>query len=110
MLDVNPNTGSIKINGHDRVIIQERLTDGQSEVRIDTIVDRISEQTKAHCALDVIDVLDDRITLDEVGGLLHITRERVRQIQDQALQRIEFSDTDTGSTLKGLLSDDDDTE
>lgn len=38
------------------------------------------------CALDVAE--RDRVTLEEVGSLMNVTRERIRQIETQALTRI----------------------
>ena len=55
-LDVNPRTGSIKFNFHEL------------------------EET---CALDVAE--RGGITLEEVGGLMNLTRERVRQLEAEAL-------------------------
>jgi Sigma-70, region 4 len=31
---------------------------------------------------------DDRKTLEEVGKMMHVTRERVRQIEDRALRKL----------------------
>lgn len=106
MLDVNPATGSIKTNSAERVIIQEKLSDRRAEPRIDEIAELAVNQTRAHCVRDVIEALEDQITLDEVGSLMFVTRERVRQIQDRSLVRIRKEDAETGLKLKGLLDDD----
>jgi hypothetical protein len=64
-LDVNPYTGSIKINFPDLDI------------------DQIPES----CALDVADRggLD---SLDEIGRVMNMTRERVRQIESSAIRKL----------------------
>jgi hypothetical protein len=63
-LDINPDTGSIKFNfpGKD--------------------VDEIG----ATCALDVAD--RGGVTLEEVGSIMNVTRERVRQMEGRALNRV----------------------
>lgn len=42
----------------------------------------------ASCALDAIDAARGPLTLEEVGTLLGLTRERVRQIQEEALAKL----------------------
>jgi hypothetical protein len=75
-LDVNQSTGSIKINFPDH---------------------EVWEITHS-CALDVADPSrtgeGDGATLEEVGELLNITRERVRQIQDRSLVQLRRSATE----------------
>jgi len=63
-LDVNPNTGSIKLNFPDLEVWE------------------ISET----CALDVAD--RGGITLEEVGELLNLTRERIRQVEAAGLEKL----------------------
>ena len=41
------------------------------------------------CALDVTDAHPDGLTLEEVGAALGMTRERARQIEAKALERLE---------------------
>lgn len=60
-LDVNPETGSIKINFPGREL------------------DELPET----CSLDVADA--GGVVLEELGVLMNLTRERVRQIEDRAL-------------------------
>jgi len=43
------------------------------------------------CALDVADANPDGLTLEAIGELLNITRERVRQIEDRAMRRLRWS-------------------
>lgn len=43
------------------------------------------------CALDIAD--QGGATLDEVGGLMNVCRERVRQIEEGALKKIRLRDT-----------------
>lgn len=63
-LDVNPQTGSVKFNFPGKEL------------------DEIGES----CALDVAD--KGGITLEEVGAVMNITRERVRQIETRALVKL----------------------
>ncbi len=60
-LDINPETGSIKFN----------------------FPDLEPEDLKESCSLDVADRYG--VTLEETGGILNITRERVRQLEVRAL-------------------------
>ena len=60
-LDVNPRTGSIKFNFPGKEVHELEET----------------------CALDVAE--RGGITLEEVGGLMNLTRERVRQLESEAL-------------------------
>ena len=70
-LDVNPRTGSIKFNFPGKEVHELEET----------------------CALDVAD--RGGITLEEVGRLLNLTRERVRQLEAEALAEIgEYMDDD----------------
>jgi hypothetical protein len=63
-LDVNPSTGSIKLNFPDKEIWE-------------------MEQT---CALDVAD--KGGITLEEVGTIMNLTRERIRQVETRGLLKL----------------------
>ncbi|MBM66601.1 MAG: DNA-binding protein [Myxococcales bacterium] len=70
-LDVNPRTGSIKFNFPGKEVHELEET----------------------CALDVAD--RGGITLEEVGRLLNLTRERVRQLEAEALSEIgDYMDDD----------------
>lgn len=66
-LDVNPDTGSIKLNFPDKEL--HELADT--------------------CALDVAD--RQGITLEHVGSLMNVTRERIRQMETRALARLAQS-------------------
>ncbi len=48
----------------------------------DEVIDRLMEMEHT-CALDVVDESPDGLTLEEVGELVGVTRERVRQIERQ---------------------------
>lgn len=61
-LDVNPRTGSVKLNFPDKEIWELDYT----------------------CALDVAD--KGGITLEEVGSIMNLTRERVRQVESRGIQ------------------------
>lgn len=62
-LDVNPQTGSITFPHGD----------------LDPT------ELKTSCALDVAEQRSDGSTLDDVGALLNVTRERIRQIEARAI-------------------------
>jgi hypothetical protein len=63
-LDVNPETGSIKLNFPDKEIWEMEET----------------------CALDVAD--RGGITLEEVGSIMNLTRERIRQVETRGLTKL----------------------
>ena len=63
-LDINPETGSIKINFPDLEVWEMNET----------------------CALDVAD--RGGITLEEVGEIMNLTRERVRQVETAGLSKL----------------------
>ncbi len=63
-LDVNPGTGSIKLNFPDQEVWEMGET----------------------CALDVAD--RGGITLEEVGAIMNLTRERIRQVETRGLLKL----------------------
>lgn len=63
-LDVNPDTGSIKLNFPDKEIWELEYT----------------------CALDVAE--KGGITLEEVGEIMNLTRERIRQVETRGLMKL----------------------
>ncbi len=63
-LDVNPETGSIKLNFPDKEITELEHT----------------------CALDVAE--KGGITLEEVGTIMNLTRERIRQVETRGLLKL----------------------
>jgi len=63
-LDVNPATGSIKLNFPDKEVWEMNET----------------------CALDVAD--RGGITLEEVGAIMNLTRERIRQVETRGLLKL----------------------
>jgi hypothetical protein len=63
-LDVNPATGSIKLNFPDKEVWELAET----------------------CALDVAD--RGGITLEEVGAIMNLTRERIRQVETRGLLKL----------------------
>jgi Sigma-70, region 4 len=63
-LDVNPSTGSIKLNFPDKEVWELGET----------------------CALDVAD--RGGITLEEVGTIMNLTRERIRQVETRGLLKL----------------------
>lgn len=64
-LDVNESTGSIKLN----------------------FPDKEPWELSCSCALDVAEQ-EGGLTLEDVGALLNLTRERARQLESSALQKI----------------------
>ena len=77
-LDVNPETGSIKLNFPDKEVWELRET----------------------CALDVAE--RGGLTLEEVGEILNLTRERIRQVEAAGLKKLlEYNDEEE---LKDLLA------
>lgn len=71
-LDVNPRTGSIKVNFPDKELWELEET----------------------CALDVAD--RGGITLEEVGAIMNLTRERIRQVETRGLHKLRVA-TDGGT-------------
>jgi len=76
-LDVNPRTGSIKFNFPDVELGEMKET----------------------CALDIAD--RGAITLEEIGDIMNLTRERVRQLEQSALEKI--STASDSQALKDFL-------
>jgi hypothetical protein len=64
-LDVNPETGSVKLNFPDKEVWELEET----------------------CALDIAE--RGGITLEEVGEILNLTRERIRQLEVDALKKMK---------------------
>ena len=77
-LDVNPSSGAIKLNFPHLEVWEMRET----------------------CALDVAD--RGGITLEEVGEILNLTRERIRQVEVRGLGKMR---DDTGDELEGCGND-----
>lgn len=63
-LDVNPETGSVKLNFPDKELWELEYT----------------------CALDVAE--KGGITLEEVGEIMNLTRERIRQVETRGLEKV----------------------
>jgi hypothetical protein len=78
-LDVNPETGSIKINFPD--LEPWELSDT--------------------CALDVAD--RGGITLEEVGEIMNLTRERIRQVEVRGLLKLKMASPSPEELGSGLL-------
>lgn len=76
-LDVNPKTGSIKINFPDLEVWQ--MTES--------------------CALDVAE--RGGVTLEEVGDIMNLTRERIRQVESAGLGRMRSDDASLEDFLDG---------
>jgi hypothetical protein len=76
-LDVNPTTGSIKINFPDREVWDLPET----------------------CALDVAE--RGGVTLEEVGEIMNLTRERIRQVEVTGLEKLKVGDASLETFLDG---------
>ncbi|HJL43971.1 MAG TPA: sigma factor-like helix-turn-helix DNA-binding protein [Myxococcales bacterium LLY-WYZ-16_1] len=76
-LDVNPATGSIKINFPDKQIWELEET----------------------CALDVAE--RGGVTLEEVGVIMNLTRERIRQVEVTGLEKLRGSERELETFLDG---------
>ena len=76
-LDVNPTTGSIKINFPGAEVWQLEET----------------------CALDVAE--RGGITLEEVGDIMNLTRERIRQVEASGLDKLRTGEASLSSFLGG---------
>jgi Sigma-70, region 4 len=82
-VDVNPRTGSVKMNFPDKELWEVADT----------------------CALDVADRAG--ITLEEVGAIMNLTRERVRQLETRGLTKLRvIADDGNGAPIE--LDPDDD--
>jgi hypothetical protein len=79
-LDVNPETGSIKINFPDLEPWELQHT----------------------CALDVAD--RGGITLEEVGEIMNLTRERIRQVEVRGLLKLKMASPSPEELGAGLLN------
>lgn len=77
-LDVNPETGSIKLNFPDVEVWEMQET----------------------CALDVAE--RGGVTLEEVGEIMNLTRERIRQLEMSGLSKLHMADGDLGTDLRGF--------
>jgi len=78
-LDVNPGTGSIKLNFPDKEVWEMGET----------------------CALDVAD--RGGITLEEVGAIMNLTRERIRQVETRGLLKLRAMVDDEPRTNDPVL-------
>ncbi len=76
-LDVNPITGSIKLNFPDKEVWELTET----------------------CALDVAE--RGGITLEEVGEIMNLTRERIRQVEVSGLEKLKAGDATLETFLDG---------
>jgi hypothetical protein len=76
-LDVNPTTGSIKINFPEKNVWDLEET----------------------CALDVAE--RGGVTLEEVGDIMNLTRERIRQVEVAGLEKLRTGEGDLETFLDG---------
>lgn len=100
LLDVNPKTGTIKVNAQkaeqgprrkfslrkDFEGWRQREPRADDEERSDEISDALVTMEHS-CVLDLTDE-KDYLTLDDVGEVMCLTRERARQIEAMGLRKI----------------------
>jgi hypothetical protein len=65
-LDISPKTGSVKLNFPDKEIWELEET----------------------CALDVAEEHPEGVVLERVGELMNLTRERIRQVESRAVDKV----------------------
>lgn len=70
---------------------------GTGEIRLNSALEPDEVDPALSCALDVAD--DGGASLRDVGRVLDVTRERARQIEDRALQRMQRLGPDLGDPL-----------
>lgn len=75
-LDVHPRTGSIKLN----------------------FPDKEADELAETCALDVAE--RGGVTLEEVGAIMNLTRERIRQVEASAMDKLRVDADDLGALLE----------
>lgn len=80
-LDVNPETGSIKLNFPDIEVWEMAET----------------------CALDVAQ--RGGVTLEEVGEIMNLTRERIRQLEMSGLLKLQTTEGDEGEALRTYVGE-----
>ena len=76
-LDVNPKTGSIKLNFPDKKVWE----------------------LSHSCALDIAE--QGGITLEEIGSIMNLTRERVRQVEASVLGKLRNDEEALEDFLEG---------
>ena len=72
--------------GPDEETFENALTE-TVEAALESLKDREARILKLYYGLDG----DDPMTLEEIGGILGVTRERVRQIKEKALERLRHA-------------------
>lgn len=67
------------------------------------VINKVSWDTGLNCVLDIAD--GGRMSLEDIGFLWGITRERVRQIEDRAIRKITNLKTPVAKKLADALDD-----
>ena len=112
------NTSEVRLDaaldpGGERTLIDRFVADGQSDVEARAMERFLSEEIEQ--ALATLPPRDARVlrlyfglddghehTLEEIGGMLGVTRERVRQLRDRALKRL--GEGDVGRALASFAA------
>ena len=112
------NTSEVRLDaaldpGGERTLIDRFVADGQSDVEARAMERFLSEEIQQ--ALATLPPRDARVlrlyfglddghehTLEEIGGMLGVTRERVRQLRDRALKRL--GEGDVGRALASFAA------
>jgi len=80
-------SGTLRVAGGDGIAVYQRYPHQEAHV-IRQAVKR-TEAMAETCALDVVEARPRGATLEEIAGLLGLTRERIRQVEQKAKRRID---------------------
>lgn len=83
---------TLEVGGAGELIVERRrLLRKMTHAEVERATDELADQVAAMpttCALDVIARNPDGATLEQIGEILGVTRERVRQIERKAMRRM----------------------
>lgn len=65
------------------------ITSGGSLVFLFDTIDPLEVPPELSCALDIIDARNGGMTLEQIGAIWSITRERIRQIEAMAFRKLK---------------------
>lgn len=84
-----------------RVSGLRRMIDMDNPELMEAIRDRLNAGNPT-CALDVAE--EDGQTLEQIGNIMGLTRERVRQIEEEALDKLRQKLTEAGVDIEAIRS------